>query len=147
MLKQFFEPILDDIAKWSLIMVIISFFLTVISILLTKDLSQSSDSAIRIFSLAMSNYLFYVGSIAIAIGLIIAFFKRPTTEKYQDSPKSKFKPKYKERKSVSSKTVIIKPKESSNSLFSPREIKFVLSGLINIGVAILLWIAYLIIFQ
>ncbi|MHA2245855.1 MAG: hypothetical protein ACXADY_12900 [Candidatus Hodarchaeales archaeon] len=147
MLKQLFEPILDDIAKWSLIMVIISFFLTVISILLTIDLFQGSNSAFHIFSLAMSNYLFYVGSIAIAIGLILVFFKPPKVERYQGSPKLKFKPKYKEKKSESSKTVNKKPKDSSNSLFSPREIKFLLSGLINIGVAILLWIAYLIISQ
>ena len=135
-------PIIEDIARWSLIIVIISFIISVISILLTVDLSQSSNSAIRIFSLTLSNYLFYLGSITLAIGLIIAFFKRPPSDKPQVSKESKFVPKYGVK---SPKTSKIKAREVTKSppLFSSRETKIIMSGISVTGLAILLWIVYL----
>jgi hypothetical protein len=58
---------------------------------------------------------------------------------------SEFKPKYRKKKSKSSKPIIKKLKDASSSLFSPREIKFILSGIITIRLAIILWITFQII--
>lgn len=143
-MKRYLEPIAEDIARWSLILVIISFILSIVSIVLTVDLLQSSNLQLRIFIISMSNFLFLLGSLVVAIGLIISFFKRPSSSKTQTSIESKFTPKYRKRNiEISAPNHKIR-KNSSSSLFSPRETKLILSGGINIGLAILIWILYLV---
>jgi len=143
-MKRFLEPIAEDIARWSLILVIISFILSIVSIVLTVDLLQSSNLQLRIFIVSMSNFSFFLGSLVVTIGLIISFFKRPSSSKSQTSIESKFTPKYRKRSiDISAQNHKIK-KNSSPSLFSQRETKLILSGGINIGLAILIWILYLV---
>jgi hypothetical protein len=73
----------------------------------------------------------------------MSFFKRPSSTKTQTSIESKFTPKYRKRRTEivaqSQKT----RKTSSPPFFSPRETKLILSGGINIGLAILIWIIYM----
>ncbi len=143
-MKKFLEPIAEDIARWSLVSVIISIVLSIISIILTVDLGQSSNLQLRIFIISMSNFLFYIGSVIITIGLIVAFFKRPSSTKTQTSIEQKFTPKYRKRTTEISMKNQNLTKKSSSPLLSQRETKLILSGGINIGIAILIWIVYVV---
>ncbi len=143
-MKKFLEPIAEDIARWSLVSVIISIVLSIISIILTVDLGQSSNLQLRIFIISMSNFLFYIGSVIITIGLIVAFFKRPSSTKAQTSIEQKFTPKYRKRTTEISMKNQNLTKKSSSPLLSQRETKLILSGGINIGIAILIWIVYVV---
>ncbi|MFX0084591.1 MAG: hypothetical protein ACFFAU_02875 [Candidatus Hodarchaeota archaeon] len=141
---RFLKPIAEDVARWSLVSVIISIVLSIISIILTVDLGQSSNLQLRIYIISMSNFLFYIGSVMITIGLLMAFFKRPSSSKTQSSIESKFTPKYRKRKteiSIKNQNTI---KKSASPLLSTRETKLILSGGIDIGIAILIWIAYVV---
>ncbi|MHA2073887.1 MAG: hypothetical protein ACW97X_04655, partial [Candidatus Hodarchaeales archaeon] len=124
-----------------------SFIFSIISILLTNNISQGSNFSLRLFARTMSNFTFYLGSISIAIGLIFTFFKAPEINKSQRLVKPKFKPKYHNKKLETSNTFPIIKKTSSPPLFSLRETKFILTGLINIVIAILIWVVYLVLFE
>ncbi|MHA2039914.1 MAG: hypothetical protein ACW98X_26155, partial [Promethearchaeota archaeon] len=103
-MKRFLEPIAEEIIRWSSILVVTSFIFSIISILLTNNISQGSNFSLRLFARTMSNFTFYLGTISIAIGLIFTFFKAPEINKSQRLVKPKFKPKYHNKKLETSNT-------------------------------------------
>jgi hypothetical protein len=141
------EPIKEDIIKWTLFITGASFVLTVITLIFTIDSTSDSINFLEFFVRKMSDYGFLLGCIVIAIGLIFFFFKRPSNKLSDASNNDKFVPKYRTKDSSSKNTNITHIKSSPSVMFSPRELKLISSGILTIGIAIAIWLGYLIAFS
>ncbi|NHJ01989.1 MAG: hypothetical protein EAX86_07570 [Candidatus Heimdallarchaeota archaeon] len=139
MIKHF-EPLIPDIIRWSTAAIILSFFFSVISLILTVDLTLSNIPYLQLVSTAMSNFLFFIGTILIAFGLIPPFIRKPAT--VTKEKKTGFTPKYKEYRKVESKNVAKNP-PSSNSFFIERDLKFLYSGIVVLASMVVVWILWL----
>lgn len=140
--RKALEPFINDIFKQGLIIIGISVGLSIISLILTVDITQSDIPFFREFIKALSNYAFFIGTISIFLGLVIATFKKPHFSNDSQSDEPKFKPVYKKKKQP-----IVSPskKKKSNTevpLFSRRELKLIFSGLISVVLGIAIWIIY-----
>ena len=69
--RKALEPFINDIFKQGLIIIGISIGLSVVSLVLTVDLTQSDFPFFREFIKALSNYAFFLGMLSIFIGLLI----------------------------------------------------------------------------
>ncbi len=143
-----FKEIVSDIIKWTFILIGISFILSIINLVLRFDITDNTLPFLLIFSHSMSDFGFLLGSIMMGIGLIIAFFKRPTSSNIQKTENLQYEPKYQSKdfgskKLEQSSTPIL---TSSSSTFSKRELTYICSGLLAIIIAILIYFSYLILF-
>jgi len=145
MLRRELEPIFKDIINWSIIIIGISIGISMLSIFITVDLSESSTSFIEIFVLTVSNFSFFLGMLAICAGLLLIFFKRPENSGFSKRRKKEFKPKYKKGLKTSSKTPVENRNQSNISKSTKRDQKLILSGLISVVYAIIIWGGYSII--
>lgn len=137
------EPIISDIIKWSIILTTISFLVSIVSIFLFIDIEQENIPYLALLSTAMSNLNFLLGSLSLATGLIITFFKPPNRHSESSSEKPKFIPQYKNERIKKNNIKSVKPFPSSPPLFSEREKKLILTGLFTIGIAFGIWIIFL----
>ncbi len=134
-------PVLNDIINWSLRIIGISIGLSILSIFITVDLSQSSNQFIDIFVLSLSNFSFFIGMLVICAGLLIIFLKKPEGSSFSKERKSKFKPKYKKERMKTSRQVE-ETSSSNTALFSKREYKMIFSGTVAVLFAVVLWLGY-----
>jgi hypothetical protein len=142
MLRREIEPIFGDILNWSIIIIGISIGISILSIFITVDFSESSASFIEIFVLNVSNFSFFLGMLAIFAGLLIIFFKRPEGSGSSKRRNKEFKPKYKKGQSSLSKPPFGERNQSNLSKSSKRDQKLILSGIISIAFAIIIWAGY-----
>ena len=139
------KSITDNVLKWVLILTGISFILSIASIVLTFDLTDQTVPFLRIFITAMSDFGFLLGSIMMGIGLVKAFFKRPSSSRNRKSENQRYTPKYRNQDSSLEKQEIRKILSSSDSTFSEQELTYIFSGFLTVGIAILIYILFLII--
>ena len=144
MLRRELEPIVSEIISWSLWLIGISIGISVLSIFITVDLSQSNNPFLNIFILSLSNFSFFIGLLAICAGLLIIFFKKPETSSFSKERKKEFKPIYKKGLKETPTTSGEEKDRSNLSQFSKREFKLIFSGVIAFLFSIILWISYLI---
>ena len=139
---SYFEPIIRDIARWSTVAIIASFFLSLISLLLTVDLTLQNIPYLQLISTAMSNFCFFIAVLFFAFALIPPFIRRPATEHVSHS---EFTPKYKNIKGKNPDPPKTTEKSSPNSMsfFIERDLKFLYSGLIVLASSIFIWIVFL----
>ena len=74
MQRKTLEPLVNDIVKNGLIIVGLSVGISIISFLLTEDLTQSNGLFFEAFILALSDFTFFFGMISVLLGLVIGFF-------------------------------------------------------------------------
>ncbi len=142
MLRRELEPILDDIINWSIRIIGISVVISILSIFITVDLSESSTSFIEIFILSVSNFSFFLGMLAICAGLLIVFFKRPEGSGSSIRNKEEFIPIYKKGRRKTPVSQLEKKIHSNSKTSSKRDLKLILSGIISVAFAIIIWIGY-----
>ncbi|MHA1215001.1 MAG: hypothetical protein ACTSPG_06870 [Candidatus Hodarchaeales archaeon] len=142
---KYFEPIIEDVIKWSTILTGISFCLTLLSILISIDITQDSIAYLSLFATAMSNFSFFFGVITMGAGLLIAFFKPPTHRVENKENKKVFTPKYKRKEDKRPVKKPIVTKEESPPFLTVKEKKLVFTGLVLILIALVIWIAFLVI--
>ncbi|MHA1972073.1 MAG: hypothetical protein ACTSW1_03700 [Candidatus Hodarchaeales archaeon] len=142
---KYFEPIMEDVIKWSMILTGISFCLTLLSIIISIDITQDYIPYLSLFVTAMSNFNFFFGVITMGAGLLIAFFKPPNRHIEDSERKKVFTPKYREKKN---KKPIKKPmtfKKNLTPLLTIKEKKLVFTGIVLILIALVIWIVFLVI--
>ncbi len=139
---SYFEPIIRDIVRWSTAAIITSFFLSIISLILTVDLTLQNIPYLQLISTATSNFCFFIAVLFFTFALIPPFIRRPTTE---HAAQSDFTPKYKNKKHKVPSPIKATEKANSNSssFFIERDLKFLYSGLIILASSILIWISFL----
>jgi len=142
MQRKAVEPFVNDILKHGLIIIGISIGISIISLILTVDLTQSNTPFFREFIKSLSNFAFFLGMVSILTGLLIATFKKPSLSKNSQSDQPKFKPVYKKKKQKPVTPSEDKKVNQAAPLFSPRELKLIFSGLISVIIGISIWIIY-----
>lgn len=137
------QSIKEDILKGCLLISGLSFVISVFITIITVDLTSSLSLILEEIIKSTSSLGFLFGCIIILLGLVLAFFKPPSHSSSTQIGK-KFVPRYhSDSISKESKKLNTPPSSSSSSMFGPRELKLVFSGLLAIIVAISIWITYL----
>jgi len=128
------EQVLKGTTKWTFILIILSFFLTIISLVLRYDITDRSLPFFELSLLAMSDYSFILGIITVGVGLARVFFKKPPGRAISQFGEPTFLPRYQSTKDRNRKPV----EKQDQPLFSPGERITIFSGLLSLGFSILI---------
>jgi hypothetical protein len=139
---RFLQPIKEDIIKGSLLISGFSLGISVFITVLTVDLTSSLFSFLEELITGMRNVNFLFGCVVVLLGLILAFLKPPSHSSTSQTDQ-KFVPKYPSKNISFKGSNNMNSIPSSSSMFSPRELKLVFSGLVAIIISMSIWIGYL----
>lgn len=145
------QSLSDTILKYSVISILASFILSIILSFFSEY--ENPIGFLTILVRSTSNISFLLGSIILGLGLLYAFIKKPQLDsgiQPSTGEKKKFAPKYKDgsihqQKSVDISNVVYKT--SDIPMWSDKELKFILTGLIVFLFSIISWIVYFFVFN